>query len=122
MNASQSAQLTVDAWQQLHTRVCSRLITAQQRQKHYADQHRRDLLLEPGEKVLLSTRHLNLQVPTRKFADRYVGPFRVLERVGPTAYRLDLANSRLSRLHNVFHVSLLKPYASNGLQQQPPPI
>ena len=67
--------------------------------------------------MLLSTKHLNLQTTSRKFADRFVGPFQVLERIGPSAYRLDLRSSRLSRIHDVFHVSLLREYTSNGLRE-----
>nr|GFC19499.1 putative reverse transcriptase domain-containing protein [Tanacetum cinerariifolium] len=40
---------------------------------------------------------------------RYVGPFRVLERIGDVAYKLDLLEE-LSRVHNTFHVSNLKKY------------
>ena len=41
---------------------------------------------------------------TRKLRSRFVGPFRVLERVGKTAYRLDL-RGRFKDIYNVFHVS-----------------
>ena len=44
-----------------------------------------------------------------KISPRYVGPFEILERVGFIAYRLALP-SALSRLHNVFHVSMLRRY------------
>ena len=40
---------------------------------------------------------------------RYIGPFEILDRVGIVAYRLKLP-ANLSRLHNVFHVSMLRKY------------
>ena len=42
-----------------------------------------------------------------KFAPRYIGPFLILERYGPVAYRLQLPET-LSAVQNVFHVSQLK--------------
>ncbi|GKB75624.1 hypothetical protein Tco_0942519 [Tanacetum coccineum] len=42
-----------------------------------------------------------------KLAPRYVGPFEILERIGPVAYRLRLPKE-LSRVHDTFHVSNLK--------------
>ena len=69
-----------------------------------------------GQKVLLSTKNLRLKLP-RKLQDQYVGPFEVLKRVGPTAYKLDLSNSSaLKTIHPVFHISLLKDSEDNGLK------
>ena len=44
-----------------------------------------------------------------KLAPRFVGPFEILERIGPVAYRLALPPS-LARIHDVFHVSILRQY------------
>ena len=44
-----------------------------------------------------------------KLSSRYIGPYQVIERVGDVAYRLVLP-SELARMHNVFHVSVLRHY------------
>ena len=44
-----------------------------------------------------------------KLSPRYTGPFEILERIGPVAYRLDLSPN-LTGIHNVFHVSQLRKY------------
>ena len=71
------------------------------------------------------TRNLRLQGP-RKLHDRFVGPFQVTERIGPTAYRLDLAGGKhrqaLRGIHDVFHVSLLKPFKDNGMAANVLPV
>lgn len=73
----------------------------------------------------MSTRNLRLQGP-RKLQDRFVGPFKVIKRIGQTAYKLDLEGGRhrqaLRGVHDVFHVSLLRPYDDNGLGTTVPAI
>jgi hypothetical protein len=60
---------------------------------------------------------LNLQPPVpRKLSAKFVGPFAVLKRVGKVAYRLELPPSL--KIHNVFHVSVLRRY--NGSKLAPP--
>ena len=64
----------------------------------------------------MSTRNLRLKLP-RKFQDHNMGPFKVLKRVGPTAYRLDLSYSAaLKMIHSAFHVSLLRDFEDNILR------
>ncbi|XP_050141046.1 uncharacterized protein LOC126616997 [Malus sylvestris] len=48
----------------------------------------------------------------RKLSPRYIGPYQIVERVGEVAYRLALP-LELARVHNVFHVSMLRRYVSD---------
>ena len=67
--------------------------------------------------MLLSSKILYL-AGTRKLRARFVGPFRVVERIGKTAYRLDL-RGRFKGVHNVFHVSQLKRRIPKGSSTSP---
>ena len=44
-----------------------------------------------------------------KLSPRYIGPYKIVERIGEVAYRLELP-SDLDRIHDVFHVSMLHKY------------
>jgi hypothetical protein len=83
---------------------------AQARQKSYADKRRTPLYFLVGDYVYLKVSPIK-GVPRfgvkGKIAPRYIGPFPILERYGPVAYRLQLPKT-LSAVHNVFHVSQLK--------------
>ncbi|XP_057495682.1 uncharacterized protein LOC130780682 [Actinidia eriantha] len=56
-----------------------------------------------------------------KLNPRYVGPFEILEKIGPVAYRLALT-SEFANIHDVFHVSMLRKYVADPTHvlQQPP--
>ena len=66
---------------------------AQGRQRHYADQHRREVTFVVGDRVLLSTEHLKMVGDRRtpKFANKYIGPFVIKRVVGTNAVELDTA-------------------------------
>ncbi|GJV86090.1 hypothetical protein Tco_1525988 [Tanacetum coccineum] len=88
---------------------------ARDRQKSYADKRRRPLEFEVGDKVMLKVAPWKGVVrfgKRGKLNPRYIGPFRIIERIGPVAYRLELPQE-LSRVHNVFHVCNLKKCLSD---------
>jgi len=86
--------------------------TAQDRQKSYADKRRKDLEFNIGDQVFLKLtpqKGIRRMGKSGKLTPRYAGPFDIVERIGPVAYRLDLPPN-LTGIHDVFHVSQLRKY------------
>eukprot|EP00200_Dunaliella_tertiolecta_P008577 CAMPEP_0202391580 /NCGR_PEP_ID=MMETSP1127-20130417/91912_1 /ASSEMBLY_ACC=CAM_ASM_000462 /TAXON_ID=3047 /ORGANISM="Dunaliella tertiolecta, Strain CCMP1320" /LENGTH=293 /DNA_ID=CAMNT_0048994021 /DNA_START=3046 /DNA_END=3927 /DNA_ORIENTATION=+ len=92
---------------------------AQHRQKSQADKKQRDVEFSIGDEVMLSSKNIKLRLPgTPRLMPKWIGPLKVIERVNPVAYRLELPPQL--RIHDVFHVSLLKPFKSDGCTKPPP--
>ena len=70
--------------------------------------------------MLVSSKTLHL-AGTKKLRARFIGPFRVMERIGKTAYILDL-RGRFKDIHNVFHMSQLKKHLPGGSSINPPEL
>ncbi|GJR08336.1 putative reverse transcriptase domain-containing protein [Tanacetum coccineum] len=90
--------------------IKQRMQAARDRQKCYADLKRKPMEFQVGNKVMLKVSPWKGVVcfgKWRKLNPRYVGPFKVLGKVGEVAYKLELLEE-LSRVHNTFHVSNLK--------------
>ena len=68
--------------------------------------------------MLLSSKTLHIAT-TRKLRARFVGPFRAVERIGKTIYRLDLKD-RFKSIYNIFHISQLKKHIPGGSSTTPP--
>src|SRR6476646_11416251 len=111
----------VECLQSAISLACKCLIAAQQRQKALADRRRVDNVYKVGDKVQLSTKYLDLKhsETSRKLLLKWIGPFEVVQVVGPVAYELKMNPGW--RIHPVFHVSLLEPYREDGRVQPPPP-
>ncbi|KAJ9537877.1 hypothetical protein OSB04_030610 [Centaurea solstitialis] len=90
--------------------IRERLRTAQSRQKSYADRRRSDLEFQVGDNVLLKVSPWKGVIRFRKrgkLGPRFIGPFKVIARVGKVAYRLELP-PELNQIHDTFHVSQLR--------------
>ncbi|CAL1355530.1 unnamed protein product [Linum trigynum] len=90
------------------------LKAAQDRQKSNAERPGNPRSSEVGDMVFLRVspwKGVMRFGKKGKLSPRYIGPYEVLERIGPLAYRLALPPS-LSMIHDVFHVSMLRAYRS----------
>ena len=105
------------------------LMAAQERQAKAYNSRRRvedERAFEEGQKVLVNTRNIRLlarlkQGETRrlKMTPRYMGPFTVIQKINFVAYRVALPAHM--KMHDVFHVSLLREYQPSRRTQPPPP-
>ena len=89
--------------------------TAFSRQKSYADLKRKDVLFSVGDLMFLKVSPMKGVMrfgKKGKLAPKYIGPFEIRARVGEVAYRLVLP-PELSRIHPVFHVSMLRKYIAD---------
>jgi hypothetical protein len=88
---------------------------AQDRYKHFADSHRLEKEFDIGTMVYLNSKNISTRRPSKKLDFKKLGPFRILEKIGSCAYRLDLPSTM--KVHNVFHVSLLEPLVINEFSE-----
>jgi hypothetical protein len=90
--------------------IHANILTAQSRQKSYIDKRHRPLKFEVRDHVYLwvspikGVRHFDIK---GKIAPHYISPYPIIDKYGPTPYQVELL-SKLSGVHNVFHLSQLK--------------
>jgi transposase-like protein len=86
------------------------ILAAQSRQKSYTDKQRSPLKFDVDDHIYLrvspmkGVHHFGIK---GKLAPRYIGPYPIIDKYGPTPYQVELP-AKLSGVHNVFHVSQLK--------------
>jgi len=95
---------------------------AQQRQKRFADEHRRKVKFAVGDRVLLSTKNLPMRKGfSKKLLPRFIGPFTVTRVINEVSVQLDLPSGL--KWHNVFHASLVRHYKEgSSIQAAPIPL
>ncbi|KAM2932843.1 hypothetical protein FF1_040866 [Malus domestica] len=102
--------------------IKSNLKAAQDRHKSLADRNATNQVYNVDDLVFLKLSPWRGAVRFEKkgkLSPRYIGPYMITERVGEVAYRLKLPQ-KLSKVHDLFHVSLLLPYISNLSHVIPP--
>jgi hypothetical protein len=99
---------------ELRDRLKEELLKAQERQAKYYNQRHQPMLFKRGSLVKLSTR--NLRLKDKKLQPRWIGPFRILRRIGSQAYQLALPE-KYARLHDVFPIQAIEKF--NPRDDQP---
>ncbi|KAK6140805.1 hypothetical protein DH2020_025454 [Rehmannia glutinosa] len=127
-NNSYQATIGMAPYEALYGRKCrSPLHWEISRQKSYADKRRKDLEFEVGDEVFLRlSPRKGLINPKKggKLSPRYVAPYKILQRIGKLAYRLELP-PLYTGMHDVFHVSRLMKYQLDPehiITQDTPPL
>nr|GEX96782.1 putative reverse transcriptase domain, ribonuclease H-like domain, aspartic peptidase domain protein [Tanacetum cinerariifolium] len=115
-NNSYHTSIKAAPFEALHDRkkkiiqIKKRIQVAHDRQKSYADRRRKPLDFEVGDKVMLKVSPWKRVIrfrKRRKLNPRYIGPFKIIAKVGIVSYRLELLE-KLSRVHSTFYVSNMK--------------
>ncbi|KAI4880911.1 hypothetical protein NFI96_029797 [Prochilodus magdalenae] len=116
-SASRMVRQCRRAWRRARTTLVAQSAT----RKETADRKRRlEPSFRPGQRVWLAAKDLPLKGSNKKLSPRYVGPFKVVRRINPVSYRLQLPPTL--RVNPTFHVSRLKPYlCAPGLRPANPP-
>ncbi|KAG8703852.1 hypothetical protein FRC09_003909 [Ceratobasidium sp. 395] len=87
--------------------------------EYYDRKHRAPENIKVGAKVWLSSKDITTNRPSKKLAAKWLGPFKVLKKVGTHAFKLELP--RTMKVHPVFHISKVTLKKDDPFGREPPP-
>ena len=116
---------SANGMKELHDTRRAEKATAQPRDKENYDRHRKP---DPNHKsrdmVWFLPRNVHTRRPWKKLDYQKIGQFKILARIGTSAYKLAFPPSM--KIHNTIHISLLEPFQDyrfpSQIQEPPPPI
>ena len=103
----------------LHSITAQLLRQAQERQARNANTRRMEPPFKVGDMVLVSTRNMKTNRPTKKLDYTRISPFKIKEIINKVSYRVDLPSKY--KIHPVFHASLLELYHKDNSRKRTPP-
>lgn len=116
---NESAQTFVDRMVKIREELSATLSKAKTDMKRFYDAKRTPGVEHAvGSKVMLDGRNISTDRPMKKLDDVHFGPFKVLEKVGRSSYRLELPKT-WKKIHPVFHEVLLTAYREPEFPTQP---
>ena len=103
---------------ELHLQLRKTISTAQTQYSASANKHRTpspDFVIR--DKVFVKSDHIRTTRPSKKLAEKYLGPFKIIAQAGTHSFTLRLPSS-MRMIHPVFHVSMLEPSTLNPFPTQ----
>ena len=109
---SHQAKLSAEQLRILHQTLSNDIQFLNERMAHYYDRkHQKAPELKKGDKVYLLRKNIKTNRPNNKLDFKKLGPYTIKDKINDVTFRLQLPES--SKIHNVFHISLLEPAPKN---------
>ena len=113
--ASSQAHKFITDLSELHKELWKAILLSQEHYQHSADKHR----IPPpdfkvGDQVFVKAKFFHTTHPTKKFSEKYLGPYEIINQAGPLSWTLRLPDS-MHAIHPIFHVSMLEPSTLNSI-------
>lgn len=120
--SNKTAEDMVQTMQEIMAVARKNLLAAQQSMAEQANKKRKYIEYQQGQLVLLNSKNLPLPSlsASAKLRPLYIGPFTIMEKISPVVYSLALPDNY--KIHNVFHISLLKQFHGTPPEAPQPDI